>query len=78
MLRPEVKQWFAKLNKEANERRNPEKSYLYVKLEELRKKVVDHQKKHRKAQKKPALSDYEHSLIKSAQQPRKGAGKWVP
>jgi len=31
----EVKQWFAKLNQEAKERWNPEKPYLYVKLEEL-------------------------------------------
>jgi len=38
---------------------------------------VDHQKKQRKAQKKPALSDYERSLVKSAQ-PRKRVGKRVP
>jgi len=62
----EVKQWFAKLNEEAKERRNPEKLYLYVKPEKLKKKVADHQKKQREAQKKPALLDYERSLVKSA------------
>jgi len=59
------------------ERRNLEKPYFYVKPEELRKKVADHQKKQREAQKKPALSDYERSLVKSAQ-PRKRVGKRVP
>jgi hypothetical protein len=43
------------LNQKAKERRNPEKPYLYVKPEELRKKVVE---KQREAQKKPPLSDY--------------------
>jgi len=43
--RAEVKQWFAKLNQEAKERWNPEKTYLYVNPEELRKKVMDHQTK---------------------------------
>jgi len=69
-----VKQWFDKLHQEAKERRNLEKPYFYVKPEELRKKVADHQKKQREAQKKPALSDYERSLVKSAQ-PRKSVGK---
>jgi len=41
----EVKQWFAQLNREAKERRNPEKLYLYVKPEKLKKKVTDHQNK---------------------------------
>jgi len=77
-----VKQWFAKLNQKAKEWRNPKKPYFYVKpeelkAEELRKKVADHQKKQREAQKKPALSDYERSLVKSAQ-PRKRVGKGVP
>ena len=73
-----MKQWFAKLNQEAKERRNLEKPYLYVKPAKLRKKVADHQKKQREAQKKPARSDYEHSLVKSAQQTRKRVGKGVP
>ena len=59
------------------ERRNPEKPYFYVKPEELRKKVADHLKKQREAQKKPALLDYERSLVKSAQ-PRKRVKKGVP
>ena len=59
------------------ERRNPEKTYFHVKPEELRKKVADHQKKQREAQKKQALLDYERSLVKSAQ-PRKRVGKGVP
>ena len=42
MSKAEVKQWFAKMNQEAKEKRNLEKPYFYVKPEELRKKVVDH------------------------------------
>ena len=61
-----MKQWFAKLHQEAKERRNLEKPYLYVKTEKLRKKVADDQKKQREAQKKPTLSDYERSPVKSA------------
>jgi len=38
--------------------------------------VADEQKKQREAQKKPALLDYERSLVKSSQ-PRKGIGKGV-
>ena len=44
-----MKQWFAKLNQEAKERRNLEKTYLYVNPEKLRNKVADHQKKKREA-----------------------------
>ena len=44
----------------------PEKSYFYVKPSELRQKVVDQQKKQHEAQKKPALFDYERSLVKSS------------
>jgi len=47
MCKADVKQWFAKLNQKAKERRNP---HLYVKPEELRKKVADHQKKQWEAQ----------------------------
>jgi len=72
-----VKQFFDKLKQERKERLNPEKPYFYVKPEELRKKVVDQQKKQPKAQKKPALSDYERSLVKSSQ-PRKRIGKEGP
>jgi len=39
-----VKQFFDKLKQERKERLNPKKSYFYVKLEELRKKVADQQK----------------------------------
>jgi len=72
-----VKQFFDKLKEDRKKRLNPEKPYFYVKLEELRKKVADQQKKQRKGQKKPALSDYERSLVKSSQ-PRKRVGKGVP
>jgi len=65
------------LKEERKKRLNPEKPYFYVKPEELRKKVADQQKKQREAQKKPALSDYERSLVKSSQ-PRKRVGKGVP
>jgi len=37
----EVKQFFDKLKQKRKERLNPEKSYFYVKPEELRKKVAD-------------------------------------
>ena len=53
---------------------NLEKPYFYVKPEELRKKVADQQKKQQEAQKKPALSVYERSLVKSSQ-PRMRVGK---
>jgi len=43
------------LKQERKERRKLEKPYFYVKPEELRKKVVDQQKKQREAQKKPVL-----------------------
>ena len=39
--------------------------------------MADQQKKQHEAQKKPALSDYEQSLVKSSQ-PRKRVGKGVP
>ena len=65
------------MKQERKEWRNPEKSYFYVKPEELRKKVADQQKKQREAQKKPTLSDYERSFVKSSQ-PRKRVGKGVP
>jgi len=71
-----VKQFFDKLKEERKKRLNPEKPYFYVKREELRK-VADQQKKQRVAQKKPALSDYERSVVKSSQ-PRKRVGKGVP
>jgi len=54
------------LKEERKKRLNPEKLYFYVKPEELRKKVADQQKKQRETQKKPALSDYEWSLVKSS------------
>jgi len=71
-----VKQFFDKLKEERKKRLNPKKSYFYVKPEELRKKVAVQQKKQREAQKKPTLSDYERSLVKSSQ-PRKRVGKGV-
>ena len=40
--------------------------------------MADHQKKQREAQKKPALSDYERSLVKSSQPTKKRVGKGVP
>jgi len=61
-----VKQFFDKLKEERKKRLNPEKPYFYANLEELRKKVADQQKKQREAQKKPALLDYERSLVKSS------------
>ena len=73
----EVKQFFDKFKEERKKRLNPEKPYFYVKPEELRKKVADQQKKQREAQKKPALSDYEQSLVKSSQ-PRKESRKGGP
>jgi len=65
------------LKQERKEWLNLEKLYFYVKPEELRKKVADQQKKKREAQKKPTLSNYEQSLVKSSQ-PRKSVGKRVP
>jgi len=65
------------LKEDRKKRLNPEKPYFYVKPSELRQKVADQQKKQRKAQKKPALSDYERSLVKSSQ-PMKRIGKGVP
>jgi len=65
------------LKQERKEWRNAEKLYFYVKPEELRKKVADQQNKQQEAQKKPALSDYERSLVKSSQ-PRKRVGNGVP
>ena len=61
-----MKQFFDKLKEDRKKRLNPEKLYFYVKPSELRQKVADHQKKQPEAQKKPALSDYERSLVKSS------------
>jgi len=72
-----VKQFFDKLKEDRKKQLKPEKPYFYVKPEELRKKVADQQKKQQEAQKKPTLSDYERSLVKSSQ-PRKRVGKGVP
>jgi len=65
------------LKEEMKKRLNLEKPYFYVKPEELRKKVAGQRKKQQEAQKKPTLSDYERSLVKSSQ-PRKRVGKGVP
>jgi len=72
-----VKQFFDKLKEDRKKRLNRDKPYFYVKPEELRKKVAYQQKKQREAQKKPTLSDYERSLVKSSQ-PRERVGKGVP
>ena len=65
------------MKEDRKKRLNPEKPYFYVKPSELRQKVVDHQKKQREAQKKPALSDYGRSLVKSSQPTKKRVGKGV-
>jgi len=65
------------LKEDRKKRLNLEKLYFYVKPSELRQKVADQQKKQREAQKKPTLSNYERSLVKSSQ-PKKRVGKRVP
>jgi len=76
----DVKAHFEKSKKEIEAKRNPEKSYLFLPKGELRKRVEEHNRKMREAQKPPPKSDYKHQLLKAikAQLTKKKAGKSVP
>ena len=76
VLQKDVKSFFEKVRKQREARENPEKPYLYLALDLLRKKV---DQKKRESQKTRPKSDYDRSLTKSfeAAQKKTRAGKGV-
>jgi len=76
----DVKAHFEKTKKEIEAKWNLEKSYLLLPKGELRKRVEEHNRKMREAQKPPPKSDCKRQLLKvvKAQPAKKKAGKGVP
>jgi len=71
-VKSDVDSFFKKLKTEREAKRNPEKSYLLLRPEDLRQRVEAEQKKRCEAQKESSsLLDYDRTLRKSIEEEKK-------